>query len=78
MKTIYIQVKLFSVLSKWTPAASDHYPVPAGTTAEQLARRLSLPVDQVKLIFINGRRQPADTTLAEGDRIGIFPPVGGG
>ena len=78
MKSIYVQIKLFATLSKFTPTASDHYPVTSGMTAGELANHLNLPANQVKLIFINGRKRPSDTVLKEGDRIGIFPPVGGG
>lgn len=60
------------------PAASDHYPLSPGMTAGELAVHLKLPANQVKLIFINGRKCPPDTVLKETDRIGIFPPVGGG
>ena len=78
MKSIHVQIKLFATLSKFTPTASDHYPVTFGMTVGELANHLNLPVNQVKLIFINGRKCPLDTVLKKGDRIGIFPPVGGG
>ena len=75
---IYIQLKLFATLSQYTPADSDQYPIAAGTTVEDLLVHLPIPAGQVKMIFINGRKQPSSTVLKSGDRIGIFPPVGGG
>lgn len=78
MTSIHVQIKLFATLSKYTPAASGHYPLASGMTAGELANHLNLPVNQVKLIFINGRKRLPDAVLKEGDRIGIFPPVGGG
>ena len=78
MKSIYVQIKLFATLSKYTPTASEDYALPVGMTADELPRHLNLPAEQIKLIFINGRKCPPDTVLKEGDRIGIFPPVGGG
>jgi len=78
MKKIHIQIKLFATLNKYTPHNSEHYPVPDGITADELATRLDLPVDQVKLIFINGQKCAPGTRLKQDDRIGIFPPVGGG
>ena len=78
MKSIYVQIQLFATLSKYTPPAADHYPLTSGMTAGELANHLNLPTNQIKLIFINGRKHPPDTVLREGDRIGIFPPVGGG
>jgi len=78
MKSIYVEIKLFASLSKYTPPDSDHFPIPSDITADGLAAHLTLPADQVKLIFINGRKRPPTTVIKEGDRIGIFPPVGGG
>jgi molybdopterin converting factor small subunit len=77
-KSIYIQIKLFATLSQHTPKNSDKYPIPVGTTVDELLAHLPLPANQVKMIFINGRKQALDTVLKKGDRIGIFPPVGGG
>lgn len=77
-KSIQIQLKLFATLGKYLPSNADRYDCPSGTTAGDLAKRLNLPIDQVKLIFINGRRQPPDKVLKKNDRVGIFPPVGGG
>ena len=31
-----------------------------------------------KLVFINGRRATLNTILKDGDRLGVFPPIGGG
>lgn len=78
MTSIHIQIKLFATLSKYMPATSEHYPATSGITAGKLANQLNLPASEVKLIFINGRKCSPDTVLREGDRIGIFPPVGGG
>ena len=39
-----------------------------------------LEVDEVEtlIIMVNGKRAALDAELNDGDRIGIFPPVGGG
>lgn len=76
--TIQIQIKLFATLSKYMPSGSDHYKVPAGMIAGELAAHLNLPENQMKLIFINGCKRSPNTVLQHKDRIGIFPPVGGG
>lgn len=77
-KSIHIVIKLFATLSKYLPPDSDHYRVSAGMTAGDLTTHLNLPKDQLKLIFINGCKRPLNTVLNDQDRIGIFPPVGGG
>ncbi|MBW1866169.1 MAG: MoaD/ThiS family protein [Deltaproteobacteria bacterium] len=53
---------------------SIHQGYPVGELIDQL----EIPRDQVKLIFINGVRGIFSSPLQEGDRVGIFPPVGGG
>ena len=77
-KSIQIQVKLYATLGKYLPSNADQYDCPSGTTAGDLTYLLNLPAEQVKLVFINGRRQPLTTVLKKNDRVGIFPPVGGG
>ncbi len=49
-----------------------------GSTVKMLIEILGIPEDHIKLIFVNGRHNKIDTVLSEGDRVGLFPPVGGG
>jgi molybdopterin converting factor small subunit len=35
-------------------------------------------MDQAKLIFINGKKENLESRLYGGERVAIFPPVGGG
>lgn len=75
--TTPITIKLFATLSQYTPA-DETYPVEPGTAIRDLLRQLGVPEDEVKLIFVNGRKGDLTTTLQGGERVGIFPPVGGG
>jgi molybdopterin converting factor small subunit len=47
-------------------------------TLGDIVEILKLPVEEVKIPFVNGIVQPFDWQLKPGDEIGIFPPVGGG
>ena len=47
-------------------------------SVKDVVRALNIPEKDAKLIFINSVRQDLATTLQDGDRLGIFPPVGGG
>jgi len=78
MKQTTISIKLFASLSNYTPASADKYPVEPGTTIRVLMEQLGAPEDEVKLIFINGVKGDLTSSLTGGERIGIFPPVGGG
>jgi len=73
-----IQFKLFASLKKFTPSDSDNFSIFPDETVEGVLKALSIPINEVKLVFINGIRREINTVLRNGDRVGIFPPVGGG
>ena len=73
-----IDLKLFASLAGHTPDNASRFPIPAGMTVGQLIESLSIPVSEAKLIFVDGRRAQTETPLHGGERVGIFPPVGGG
>ena len=73
-----IQLKLFANLQEFTPPAADRYPIEAGITVGDLMAQLDIPVDKIKLIFIDGVKSELSAILRGGERVGIFPPVGGG
>jgi len=60
------------------PSNADAYAIEAGITVRRLLEQLEIPEDKAKLIFINGIKGHPTSTLAGGERVGIFPPVGGG
>lgn len=75
---IHIDLKLFVTLSKYLPKNHQVHGIQEGTTIEQLIRDLGIPRDIVKLIFVNGKKENSDYCLQNQDRVGLFPPVGGG
>ena len=74
----HVQIKLFASLQEFTPPSPDKYPIDAGLTVHGLLEKLKVPQGKAKLIFINGVKANFSATLTGGERIGIFPPVGGG
>jgi len=73
-----IEVKTFATLAKHQPGDGANYPIEPGDTPADVIRRLGIPADAVKIILINGRSAQPDAKLKEGDRLGLFPAVGGG
>ena len=73
-----IQIKLFATLREFMPPSSDIFGIEQGMSISELLEQLNLPPDKAKLIFINGVKADLTSTLEGGERIGIFPPVGGG
>jgi len=77
MKT-HIQIKLFADLSPFTPPAADNFPIEAGTTVRELLEAIRVPAEKVRIVFINNIKRDLDSTLGGGERVGLFPPIGGG
>ncbi|MCF8127844.1 MAG: MoaD/ThiS family protein [Deltaproteobacteria bacterium] len=74
-----IDIRLFASLKKYLPAdAAYRYPVEPGTPLSLVLDRLGIPKNEVKLIFIDGAKENADFLLQGGERVGVFPPIGGG
>ncbi len=74
----FISIKLFATLDQFTPVNADRYPISSGSTVKELLAKLNIPLSSAKLIFVNSVRSEPDDVLHGGERIGIFPPVGGG
>jgi molybdopterin converting factor small subunit len=60
------------------PDNASRFPITGGMTIDQLIDLLPIAVTEAKLIFVNGVRAKPGTRLYGGERVGIFPPVGGG
>lgn len=79
---ITIQVKLFATLRQYRPGLGigEAFAVTLaeGATIADLIQQLGLPKDEVKIIFVNALFREPGHVLADGDEVGMFPPVGGG
>lgn len=73
-----IQLKLSATLGQFTPADADNYPIRAGVTIRELLAALGIPRAEVNLVFVNGGKANLEARLAGGERVSIFPPLGGG
>lgn len=75
---IHISLRLFASLAQRMPENPDRFAVAPGTTAGEVLSTLGISEDDAKLVFINNRRAELTSLLEDGDRLGVFPPVGGG
>jgi len=73
-----IELKCYATLAPLTPSNADAFPIHPGETVLELVTRLSIPQEEIKIVFVNGMNVTLDKVLADGDRVGVFPPVGGG
>ena len=76
--SVKIQLKLYATLRKFAPGDDDEINIEPGSSVSDILKQLGIPDIEAKLIFINGKKGAIDTILKGGERLGIFPPVGGG
>ncbi|WP_147821232.1 MoaD/ThiS family protein [Salidesulfovibrio onnuriiensis] len=73
-----ITVKCFATLARHTPENADEFPVEDGAAVITIVERLGMKPEDINLIFVNSARAYLETELNDGDRLGLFPAVGGG
>lgn len=77
-----LRVKLYATLTRHFEGAQSGTPLqidmPENARLADLIKKLQLPPEEVKVVFVNGRARPLDWPLRAGDEVGIFPPIGGG
>ena len=75
---IKISATLRDFISDYDPVQGLSLPLESGDTPGTMIEKLGVPLAKVKVIMVNGKHAQLETPLREGDRLGIFPPVGGG
>ena len=75
---LHVTLKLYATLHVFLPPAGEEVPITAGTTIGDLLRRIGVPEEKAQLVFVDGVKGELSTPLRGGERVGIFPPVGGG
>lgn len=77
-----ILVKLSTTLRDCVPGydaeAGLSLDMPEGASVRELARHIHVPPEEIKIVMINGRQSEGSDTLRDGDRVALFPAVGGG
>ena len=74
----FVTLKLIATLKKYRPDSADRFAIAPGTTVRDLVALLKIPPQNVKLVFVDGKQQSLDFPLTGDERVGLFPPVGGG
>ena len=76
-ENLKIFVKLFANLRD-NREKEQYMDFKEGMTPKDVIENLGIPVGDVAIIMINGRRVELDTVILEDDTVALFPPVGGG
>ena len=79
---ITVEVRLYATLQKYHPNLGIGEPL--GITLDDKARlgnlfsELKIPKEEIKAALVNGKWEEESYLLEDGDRIGLFSPIGGG
>lgn len=75
---IFLNATLRPYVADYNPYEGISLEVDPGTPVAQVISQLGLPAQEVRLIWVDGRRREADFVLQGNERLGLFPPIGGG
>jgi molybdopterin converting factor small subunit len=75
-----IDVRLFATLPMRSTTGRKQFEVPfrRGLTVREIVEAAGLESSEVHIVMINGLHGTIESELGDGDRLGLFPPVGGG
>lgn len=77
-----VTVKLFATLVRFKDGSRTGSPfeveLPEGSVVQDLIDLLKIPAEETHIVFINNIIEEHHSKLNDGDRVGMFPPVGGG
>ncbi len=77
-----VLVKLFGVFRDYLAPGSEGFSfwliLEEGSKVEEMLAEMKIPDDQPKVVVVNHHVCKTDHLLADGDVVGIFPPMGGG
>ena len=77
-----LKILLSSTLRKYFP---DYDPLKGidlvldeKATVAEVCRQIKIPADKIKIVMINGKIEKLDYVIQGDERVGLFPPIGGG
>ena len=77
-----VEVRLFATLRDYAPkeatAGVFSTELPEGATLDTLLAELRIATEKIHLRMVNGAGAEDSHILKDNDRVGLFPPVGGG
>ncbi len=74
-----IRVNLYASLRRYGGGSPTvEMDIAPGTTVGQLLDELRIPSGETRILFVNHRAAAPDHTLTGGERVAVFPAIGGG
>lgn len=79
---ITVEVRVYASLQKYYPDLEIGKPLVIALDDKaklgNLLGELKIPRDEIAVVMVNGRQEKESYLLQDGDRVGIFSPIGGG
>ena len=74
-----VQINLYATLRAYVGGSpSVDVDIEPGDTVRRVLDRLGVPPGETRILFVNNRAATLAQTLSDGDRVGVFPAIGGG
>jgi molybdopterin synthase sulfur carrier subunit len=75
---VFLSATLRAFVPEYDPAAGRTVALADDAEVREVCRSLGIPEEKVKIVMVNGRNAELADRLAGGERVALFPPVGGG
>lgn len=75
---VFLSSTLRPYIPGYDPSEGVEFQVNRKTTVSELCKLMNIPMATIKIVMVNGKSEPFDYELQGDERIGFFPPVGGG
>jgi len=75
---VFLSSTLRQHIPEYDPARGVLFSVAPGTTVSDLCHRMGIPTEKIKIVMVNGKSASFGDKLCGDERVGLFPPVGGG
>jgi len=76
--TVFLSSTLRQYVPGYDPSEGALFLVDRKTTISELCRLIGIPEEKIKVIMVNGKDATVDHELNGDERVGLFPPIGGG
>lgn len=75
---VFLSSTLREYFPEYRPSEGVLFPLDERITVSKLCKRMNIPMKKVKIIMVNGKRESSGYLLRGDERVGLFPPIGGG
>lgn len=75
---VFVAASLRKYIPHYDAGTGYELRIDPGESVRDVARRLAIPEEEVKLIMVNGIGAQWEVVLRGSERVAFFPPVGGG